>query len=163
MVFNSATEHHLHLSPDLHGNHDSSIPLYLVLTFGFCASFICGVLNFGESMTFTLLWNFARYMSWLGPDVTYAKGVIYSQVEFFVVLHTALIMFGVLNFTTVDLFCFDGESRAGTEYFCYNSASCCWLEGGSSHGWLQQHHVCCYELCKFTIPDDPHILAKISF
>jgi hypothetical protein len=48
--------------------------------FGFLGSFICGVLNFGEATTFTLLWNLARFMGLLGPDVTFAKGVIYSQV-----------------------------------------------------------------------------------
>jgi hypothetical protein len=74
-----------HLSHVLRGPHDSSIPLYLPLLFGFLSSFICGVLNFGEAMTFTLLWNFARYMSWLDADVTFQKGVIFSQVLLYVV------------------------------------------------------------------------------
>jgi hypothetical protein len=76
----SSSVAHAHLSHVLQGPHDSSIPLYLPLLFGFLSSFICGVLNFGEAMTFTLLWNFARYMSWLEKDVTFQKGVIFSQV-----------------------------------------------------------------------------------
>ena len=55
------------------------LSLFPVL-FGFLGSFVCGVLNFGEAMTFMLLWNFARYIGWLGSDVTFAKGVVYSQV-----------------------------------------------------------------------------------
>ena len=69
-----------HLSPALQGNHDSTIALYFPVLFGFLGSFVCGVLNFGEAMTFMLLWNFARYVGWLGSDVTFAKGVVYSQV-----------------------------------------------------------------------------------
>ena len=79
-ISSGAAHPHPHLSHALQGDHDSSIPLHLPLLFGFFASFICGVLNFGEAMTFTLLWNFARYLGWLAADVTYAKGVIYSQV-----------------------------------------------------------------------------------
>ena len=79
-ISSAAAHHHRHLSPALQGDHDSSIPLHLPLIFGFVASFTCGVLNFGEAMTFTLLWNFARYLGWLASDVTYAKGVVYSQV-----------------------------------------------------------------------------------
>jgi hypothetical protein len=48
--------------------------------FGFLASFNCGILNFGEATTFALLWNFARYISWLDEDVTFQKGVLLSQV-----------------------------------------------------------------------------------
>lgn len=75
-----STTAHPHLSHVLQGPHDSSIPLYLPLLFGFLASFNCGILNFGEATTFTLLWNFARYISWLDEDVTFQKGVILSQV-----------------------------------------------------------------------------------
>jgi hypothetical protein len=71
-----------HQSTALQMDHDESIPVYLPLLFGFFASFICGVLNFGDAMTYTLLWNFARYMAWLGPHATFAKGVVYSQVIF---------------------------------------------------------------------------------
>jgi hypothetical protein len=82
MAISSEASHH-NLSPALQGDHDNSIAMYMPLMFGFIGSFICGVLNFGEATTFTLLWNFARFLGWLGPDVTFAKGVIYSQVTLF--------------------------------------------------------------------------------
>ncbi len=84
MAFRLSSESpHHHLSHALQGQHDTSIPVHLPLLFGFLSSFVCGVLNFGESMTFTLLWNFARFMNWLDTDVTFQKGVVYSQVNMF--------------------------------------------------------------------------------
>jgi hypothetical protein len=79
-ISSAAAHHHGHFSPALQGDHDSSIPLHHPLLFGFIASFTCGVLNFGEAMTFSLLWNLARYLGLLGSNVTYAKVVVYSQV-----------------------------------------------------------------------------------
>ena len=78
----SAVAAHPNLSHALQGPHDSSISAHLPLLFGFgfISSFVCGILNFGEAITFTMLWNFARYMSWLDADVTFQKGVVFSQV-----------------------------------------------------------------------------------
>jgi hypothetical protein len=75
---------HPHLSDDLQGDHDSSIPLLLPMIFAFNSGFICGVLNFGQAITFSLQWNFARFFGWLGPGTTFAKGVLFSQVRTFI-------------------------------------------------------------------------------
>ena len=79
----SSANTHPHLSNDLHGNHDSSIPFLLLMIFAFNSGFTCGVLNFGQAISFSLQWNFARYFGWLGPGTTFAKGVLFSQVRAF--------------------------------------------------------------------------------
>ena len=72
---------HPHLSDDLQGDHDSSIPLLLPMIFAFNSGFICGVAT--SVGTFSLQWNFARYFGWLGPGTSFAKGVLFSQVRAF--------------------------------------------------------------------------------
>ena len=81
MAMSSTASHsQSHLSPVLQGDHDSSIPFLLPLIFAFNSGFINGVLNFGESVSFSLQWNMARYLGFLGPGTTFAKGVLFSQV-----------------------------------------------------------------------------------
>ena len=155
MAINSAASHHA-LSPALQGAHDSSIPMQLPLLFGFLGSFICGVLNFGEALTFMLLWNFARYMSWLGSDVTFAKGVIYSQVSAHTIQKVAILLC-----TSATLFVF-AQSRpdyrawrhllfnscpSGSQHFHSHSYNCCRLEGASARAGLQHHLDDCCEPC----------------
>ena len=59
MAISSAAAHP-HLSHALQGDHDSSIPFLLPLIFSFSSGFVCGVLNFGEAISFALQWNLAR-------------------------------------------------------------------------------------------------------
>ena len=71
----------MHLSSELQGDHDVGIPYFLPVVFAFTSGFINGVLNFGESLSFSLQWNLARHFGWLGPGATFAKGVMLSQVR----------------------------------------------------------------------------------
>ena len=86
MAISSAAAHP-HLSHALQGDHDSSIPVLLPLIFAFNSGFICGVLNFGEAISFSLQWNLARYFGWLGAGTTFAKGVLFTQARAFLQAH----------------------------------------------------------------------------
>ena len=83
----SSAAAHPHLSHALQGDHDSSIPFLLPLIFAFNSGFICGVLNFGEAISFSLQWNLARYFGWLGAGTTFAKGVLFTQARAFMQSH----------------------------------------------------------------------------
>jgi hypothetical protein len=69
-----------HLSNALKVDHDSSIPPFLPCLLGFLASFIGSLLSFGEATSFNLMWNLVRRLGWLGQNVSFAKGVVYSMV-----------------------------------------------------------------------------------
>jgi hypothetical protein len=158
MAINSAASHHA-LSSALQGQHDSSIPMQLPLLFGFLGSFICGVLNFGEALTFMLLWNFARYMSWLGSDVTFAKGVVYSQVSARTIQKVASMRCCCAILSPCFVF---AQSRpdylarrrllfnscpSGSQHFFSHSSDCCGLEGACARAGLQHHLDDCCEPC----------------
>ena len=69
-----------HLSNALKVDHDSSTPPYVPCLLAFLASFIGGLLSFGEATAFNLMWNLVRRLGWLGQNVSFAKGVVYSMV-----------------------------------------------------------------------------------
>jgi hypothetical protein len=59
---------------------NSDVPLTLVLSIGSIASFVCGLLNFGQGMTFAVLWNLARFSGFLEPNESFSKGIVYGQI-----------------------------------------------------------------------------------
>ena len=160
MAISSAASHH-HLSPALQGQHDSSIPMQLPFMFGFLGSFICGVLNFGESLTFMLLWNFARSMSWLGSDVTFAKGVIYSQVSAHTIQIVATMRYCCALLSPCFVFALSRRKYcawrqllfnsypSGSQHFLSHSSDCCGLEGASARAGLQHHLDDCFDPCVY--------------
>jgi hypothetical protein len=62
----------------IHGDSDidSSGSLVLLLLIGSMASFICGLLNFGQGMSFAVLWNAARCVKLLDSDASFSKGIV---------------------------------------------------------------------------------------
>ena len=90
-------------------------PLHLVLLIGSIASFVCGLLNFGQGMTFAVLWNLARYLDLLESNETFSQGVVYGQIfgffalipvviagwrEVFLLIGYSSIMLAVMNYVS---------------------------------------------------------------
>jgi hypothetical protein len=65
---------------------DSSGSFALLLLIGSMASFICGLLNFGQGMSFAVLWNAARCMKLLDSNASFSKGIAYGQILSFFAL-----------------------------------------------------------------------------
>ncbi len=75
----------------IHGDSDIDSSLVLLLLIGSMASFICGLLNFGQGMSFAVLWNAARCVKLLDSDASFSKGIVYGQILSFFALIPVLI------------------------------------------------------------------------
>ena len=65
---------------DLTQAHDTQIPFFLPPFLAFFASMIYGLTSFGEAITFMIGWSLCGAMGLLGPDFSFAKGVVYSSM-----------------------------------------------------------------------------------
>jgi hypothetical protein len=98
---------------------NSNTPLPLVLFIGSIASFVCGLLNFGQGMTFAVLWNLARFLGFLESSASFSKGIVYGQIfgfcalipvvivgwkEVFLLIGYSSIMLAIMNCVRLDLY-----------------------------------------------------------
>ena len=151
-----------HISSALQGHHDSGIPSFLPLMFAFNSGFICGVLNFGEAISFSLQWNVARYLGLLGPDTTFAKGVMLSQVTFFSIAVESIPCCSHPSHLDIIIpfqqFC-NSRLSVFVHSICHSPVHF-WLEGGSSHARLQCHRHRHRQPCA---PDPPFDCSDFCF
>ncbi len=156
-----------HISSALQGHHDSGIPSFIPLIFAFNSGFICGVINIGESVSFSLQWNVARYLGLLGPDTTFAKGVMLSQVTFSIAVDSipfcsySLPMDIIIPFQQ---FC-NSRLLVFVHSICHSPVHF-WLEGGSTHAGLHcprhRHRQPCAPLRPFACSDFSFTRARSS-
>jgi len=107
-----------HLSPAILRDNDINNPPILVLLIGLISSFICGVLNFGQGMTFAVLWNLSKRLNLLDYTTSFSKGIMYGQILSFFALIPVLtvgwrevitligyssIMLGLMNYVREEL------------------------------------------------------------
>jgi len=115
-----------HLSPATQRDNDINYPPILVLLIGLISSFICGVLNFGQGMTFAVLWNLSKRLNLLDYNTSFSKGIMYGQIlslfalipvlavgwrEVFKLIGYSSIMLGIMNYVREEFlrhgeFCF---------------------------------------------------------
>jgi hypothetical protein len=82
-------------------------------------------------MSFSLQWNMARYLGLLGPDTTFAKGVMLSQVTFFSIGNLPLRAFRValIQVPWISLYHFSSFVTHAFQFLCIASAIPLYISG----------------------------------
>ena len=65
---------------DLRNAHDTQIPFLVPPIIACFASTVYGLTNFGENITFMLLWSLSGAVGILGGDYSFAKGVLFTNI-----------------------------------------------------------------------------------